>query len=352
LVYSEGLRLKASTIRVLLVDDFRPWFRVVFAILGKQSELEVIGEASDGLEAVQKAQELQPDLILLDIGLPNLNGIEAARLIRKLSPDSKILFVSQESSADLVREALRTGAEGYVLKADAGRELLTAVNAALRGERFVGSRFADYAVTGDSDTRVTKSIRSNHVIEMPQPQGIQITHSHTAAFYSDDYVFLEYFTQFIGAALKAGNSAIVVATESHQDSLLPRLQAYGLDIGAAIKQGRYMALDAAKAVSIFMVNDLLDSARFLEVADNLIKAATESATGEHPRVALCGECDPPLWTIGSGEAAIRMERLWNVVAVRYNVDILCGYPLSGFRGEQDKHMFREICAEHSAVYSR
>jgi DNA-binding NarL/FixJ family response regulator len=109
--------------------------------------LQVIGEASDGLEAVQKAEELKPDLILLDIGLPTLNGIEAARQIRKLAPESKILFVSQESSADLVQEALSLGAWGYVAKTRAGSELLVAVEEVLHDRRFVGTgwevRFAD-----------------------------------------------------------------------------------------------------------------------------------------------------------------------------------------------------------------
>ena len=113
--------------------------------------MQVIGVASDGLEAVQKAEELQPDLILLDIGLPSLNGIEVARQIRKLSPKSKILFVSQESSADVVQEALRLGAHGYVVKIDARRELLEGVNAVLRGEQFVSARFAGHDFTGASD---------------------------------------------------------------------------------------------------------------------------------------------------------------------------------------------------------
>jgi two-component system nitrate/nitrite response regulator NarL len=90
--------------------------------------LRVIGVASDGLEAVQKAEELQPDLILFDIGLPSLNGIEVARQIRKLSPKSKILSVSQESSVEMVQGALSTGAQGYVVKSDAGSELLAGVN--------------------------------------------------------------------------------------------------------------------------------------------------------------------------------------------------------------------------------
>src|SRR5208337_1963779 len=99
----------------------------------------VIGEVSDGLDAVQKAVELQPDLILLDIGLPSLNGIEAAQRIRKLVPESKIVFLTQESSADVVQEALRLGARGYVVKMMAGSELLTAVEAVLLGKPFFSS---------------------------------------------------------------------------------------------------------------------------------------------------------------------------------------------------------------------
>jgi DNA-binding NarL/FixJ family response regulator len=131
-----------SSVRVLVVDDFEPFLRFICAMLRKGPELQVIGEVSDGLEAVRKAEELQPDLILLDIGLPTLNGIEAARRIRKLSPESKILFVSQEASADAVQEALSLGAAGYVSKAQAGSELLAAVEAVLQGNQFVSSGLA------------------------------------------------------------------------------------------------------------------------------------------------------------------------------------------------------------------
>ena len=110
--------------------------------------MQIVGEASDGLEAVQKAEELQPDLILLDIGLPTLGGIEAARRIRELSPQSRILFVSQETSVHVVQAALAEGAKGYVVKTDLRRELLTAVDAVLRGEQFVSRRFPGYAFVG------------------------------------------------------------------------------------------------------------------------------------------------------------------------------------------------------------
>src|SRR5271155_1327046 len=106
-------------------------------MLAMKRELQVVGEASDGPEAVQKAAELKPDLILLDIGLPTLNGIEAARQIRKLVPECKIIFLSQESSSEIIEEAMNVGASGYVVKSMAGHDLLTAVESVLLGGTFV-----------------------------------------------------------------------------------------------------------------------------------------------------------------------------------------------------------------------
>ena len=129
--------MSSSTVRVLVVDDYEPFRRFVCSTLGKTPEFEIVGEASDGAEAIRRAEELKPDLILLDIGLPTLNGIEVARRMRTLTPDSKIIFVSQESSRDVVQEALNTGARGYVLKTGAARDLLIAVEAVLEGRQFV-----------------------------------------------------------------------------------------------------------------------------------------------------------------------------------------------------------------------
>ena len=126
-----------SPLRVLLVEDFLPFRRFVSLMLSKRSDLQIIAEVSDGLEAVQKAEELKPDLILLDLDLPGMNGMDAARQIRKLAPESKIIFVSQESATDIVQAALGLGAAGYVVKARAGEELPTAVESARLGKQFV-----------------------------------------------------------------------------------------------------------------------------------------------------------------------------------------------------------------------
>jgi DNA-binding NarL/FixJ family response regulator len=123
--------------RIMVVDDFKDWRLKVCSILEQSRELLVVGEASDGAEAVRKAQELQPDLIVLDIGLPKLNGIEAAPRMSEVSPGSKIIFLSQDNDADAIQAALSSGACGYVHKLSAGNELLSAVEAVLQGQRFV-----------------------------------------------------------------------------------------------------------------------------------------------------------------------------------------------------------------------
>lgn len=127
-------------IRILVVDDFKSWRHFVSStILLSERGWHIVCEVSDGLEAVKKAEELQPDLVLLDVGLPKLHGIEAARQIRKIVPNVKILFLSALDSLEVVEEALNTGASGYVVKVDAGRELVRGIEAVLKGKRFVSS---------------------------------------------------------------------------------------------------------------------------------------------------------------------------------------------------------------------
>jgi DNA-binding NarL/FixJ family response regulator len=128
-----------STIRVLVVEDFPAFRRFITSTLGARRDLLIIGVASDGPEGVQKAVELKPDLVLLDIGLPTMNGIEAARQIRQLVPAAKIVFLSQESSADVIQLALSTGALGYVVKSKAGSQLIRALDAVNLGKQFVSN---------------------------------------------------------------------------------------------------------------------------------------------------------------------------------------------------------------------
>jgi DNA-binding NarL/FixJ family response regulator len=130
-------------IRILVADDFEPWRRFVSSLIATgKPEWSIVCEVSDGVEAVEKAGDLRPELILMDIGLPKLDGIEAARQISQIASYSKILFLSGFDSLEVVEEALNTGANGYVLKLDAASELIGAVEAVFQGKRFVSSSLA------------------------------------------------------------------------------------------------------------------------------------------------------------------------------------------------------------------
>ena len=321
-----------SSIRVLLADDFKDWRRHVRSLFKTRPEWQVVAEAADGLEAIQKAEELKPDLIVLDIGLPKLNGIDAARRIRKLSPSSKIVFLSQDNDPEVVQAALGTGAQGYVYKTDVRSDLLPAIKAALRDSQFV-----------------SRSLKGHEFAETSEEE---VPHRHEVLFYSDDTVFLDTFARFIAVALKAGDAAIVLATKSHRDSLLLRLKAEGMDTDGAVQQGTYVPLDAADVLSNVMVDGLLDPVRYFGGLGGLIESAVKAARSEQPRVVVCGEGVALLHAAGAADAAIRIEQVCNDLSKTYEIDVLCAYPLNGFHGEENEHDFQSICAEHSAVHSQ
>jgi len=131
-----------ASIRLVIVDDHEVARRGMRSVVGGNSNLEVVAETADGEQAVEMARALRPDIVLLDISLPGISGIEAARRIRDVSPESRIVFVSQHDSLRMAKDALKIGACGYVVKSDAGRDLLTAIQAAREGRVFVSRTLA------------------------------------------------------------------------------------------------------------------------------------------------------------------------------------------------------------------
>jgi DNA-binding NarL/FixJ family response regulator len=132
-----------SPTHVLVVDDHELWRVFLTQFLRRETELQVVVQAADGVEAVHKAHNLQPEVVLLDIGLPGLNGIEAARQIRCASPKSKILFITENRSLEIVEEAMSTGAVGFLVKSDVAKDLRGAIRAILSGQRFLSSCLSD-----------------------------------------------------------------------------------------------------------------------------------------------------------------------------------------------------------------
>lgn len=342
--------MEDSTIRVLVAEDYEPWRRFVLSTLQKFPKLKVVCEVADGLEAVHKATELQPDLILLDIGLPSLSGIEAARQIRESAPSSKIVFLTEDRSQEAAEEALRLGASGYVVKSDAGSELASALKAVLEGKRFTSSSLANYAL-GDEGEQADRSHPGDNVIELPRPPDAGVASRHDVTFYSDDHRFLNELAQFVAGALKSGNSAVIAATEPHRDGLLSRLSAHKLDIGAAIEQRRYIAVDAAHTLSTFMVNSMPNRGLFMKTFGNLVHSAAKASKPGNSHVSVFAECMHLICADGNAEGAIRMEEFSNDLTRTHDADILCGYFTGHAERGMENHIYQRICAAHSSVHS-
>lgn len=184
----------------------------------------------------------------------------------------------------------------------------------------------------------------------PPPNWQEHEHrAHVAQFYAADDFLLDSLSRFVGTALDAGDSAVVLATELHRAGLASRLQGRGLDMAAAIRQGRYMALDAAATLSKFMRDGWPDAARFADVAGGLIARARSAAEGKNSRVVIFGEMVGLLWAKGESQAAMRLEQLWNDLGKTHSFSLRCGYPIKGFHRAEDGEPFLKICQEHSVV---
>lgn len=332
-------------VRVLVVDDYERWRRFAASALQKTSELEIVGEAADGLLAVERAAALQPDLILLDIGLPSQNGIEAALRIRELSPKSKIIFVSENRSIEIAQEAARAGARGYVVKSNAGSELLPAIAAVLEGGYFSSSCLGQDAFTAMVTTQAQENSNLRREVTIPNGNG----HCHEVAFYPDDASFVGGFADFAKAAISDGSHVLVVATEPHRADIRKVLIAKGLDIEQAIQIGTFMEADAHELLSSLLVNEMPERTLVERLATSMLKNGTNASNGREARVAVCGELAPTLLANGNVEAAIQLEHFFDDFTKTNQIDVLCGY-VSNRLPSNDRHVvFERICAEHSVV---
>jgi DNA-binding NarL/FixJ family response regulator len=319
--------------RVLVVVDFEPWRRHVTSTLGESVRWQVVGEAADGPEAIARAADLRPDLILLDVGLPTLNGIETARRILAHDPNVKILFVSEHQSWEVAEAALCTGARGYICKSDSGRELLPAMDAIVDGGRFVAERFGGR-------------------VEKRAPGASQTGRRHEAVYYSSDELMLDDWASTAEDALNAGAAFIVIAFDARLSRLHAMLQARGVDVARAVRDGRYISVTVPEVLSQWIVNGLLDETRFWSGATSIMLAAARASTAEHSRVVACGECAPSLCSQGDAEAAIRLEELWDDVATTYHLDVFCGYAADGCRCDDADGVLSRLRESHTALYAR
>ena len=310
--------------RVLVVEDHDPFRRALCELLQERADVLIVGQAADGLDAIRQAEALRPDVVMLDIGLPTLNGLEVAARIRAVVPDAKLMFVTNESSLEVAEHAFSRGGHGYVYKPRAPRDVLPVLDAIIRGGRFVSGGLERVA-SGDS----------------------LASHRHELLFWSSDAVLIGAYTRFIASALDEDKAVIVLASEAHAESLRRSLQASHVDLALAIRQKRYVPVTPSELLAKVMVNDRPDPTRFRYAAEELLAAVARQATNQHVRVAACGECAPTAWAQGHVEGAIQLEHLWDQLVISHQMDTLCAYPLAA--RDESVPAVRRLCAEHTAV---
>ena len=313
-----------SRLKVLVVEDHEPFRRLFCELLRERADLLIVGEAADGLDAIRQAEALRPDVVMLDIGLPRLSGIEVAGRLRAKVPDAKLMFVTNESSLEVVEQAFRRGAHGYVYKPRVQRDILPVLEAIIRGGRFVSGGLERIA-QGDS----------------------LASHRHDVVFCSSDAVLIGAFSRFIDGELRKGNAVVAVVTAAHERHLQSSLEASHVDVALAIRQQRYLPVNVSELLAKATVNGCPDPLRYLDAAGELLADVARRATDRHARVAGCGEGTSIWWSHGHVEAAIQLEHLWDEIAMSHQMDILCAYQLAA--RDESVPTVRRLCAEHTAV---
>jgi DNA-binding NarL/FixJ family response regulator len=332
-------------LRILVVEDHELFRQCICTTLAQRFEFSVVGEVSNGLESVQKAQELQPDVILLDIGLPGMSGLEVARRVRQSCSHSRILFLSSLRDEDVIREALRLGALGYVEKKRLDMDLLNAMDAICQGRQFVSSGLLtpNHDVPTDSPRVNPHPQEAFSTLSLP---GRELARRHEVQFFPDDATLLEGLVPFLTDALREGNCVIVVATEPHRKAIRHHLQARNLDWAAVTRSEQYVSLDAEQALSAFMDDSEPNWERFCAFFAPLFSHAKTMAESKQKRVMAFGEMVALLCAQGRPGAALRLEWMWNELLKTHNFLLRCGYPLTC---NLDKGLYAQICAEHDAV---
>jgi DNA-binding NarL/FixJ family response regulator len=326
------------TTRVLLVEDHEGFRSYVRSALLQRKELELVGVAGDGLEAVEKCRELLPDIVLMDIGLPRLNGLDAARRILAEFPNCRIVFLTQEHAPEILEEALKLGASGYVLKTRAARDLFPAMQSARQGPPFVSSNGASRT---PAQAAGAVSDRSQTVAQ-PFPA---FTHSHEVHVYPDEESFVAGLASFITRSLSAQKAVLAFFTEQREQRILAAVERSGIDVKALVAAGRFVPRQVSDLATELLLQGRTDRASLVaesvEIVENMVKA------NPGRRVCVCGECATSLFSGGRADAAVVLETIWDELTQRYRLEVFCAYLLADAR--QDAAAYEEIRAAHSLV---
>lgn len=330
--------LRRAIPRVLLVDDHEPFRSFVRSFIEGHAQLS--GEAEDGSIAVQKCVETRPDVVLLDIGLPAMNGMQVARRIQQLVPSCRIIFLTQENSAEIVEEAFRLGAAGYVIKSRASSDLIPAMVAAQNGRYFVGSGVEHSSTVGLLVSNFNGAAKGQTIPSAHTPAA-----HHYVGFYHEDASLVSAFAEFIKRALKDGKAVLSILKDAHCDEVFRSLHAGGIAVNDAIAAQRLAVVKVEPFIAEFMLEERADLEHLSHLAVGTLEDLRKA--NPHATISACGECAPTLLERGKPEVSLQVERAFDEVIKRYEIQLFCGYILNGLQLAQHMPIYQSICSEHS-----
>jgi DNA-binding NarL/FixJ family response regulator len=305
--------------RILLADDYPAMLEAISAVLAPH--YEIVGTVADGRALVEAALRLKPDLIVVDITMPLLSGIEAAVRIKKSLPDMRLLFVTMHASSAYVKAALEVGGTGYVVKSTMREELLDAVQSVLNGRIYVSSSLsAEHP--GQFQDPATMDPRTARILSHPA------RHAHIVYPYTDDRSLVSKVSYFASNGLKRSGAVILITTEAHRYAIKRYLKA-AWKVDALEASGQLFFFDAAETMGRFMANDNPDPRLFEAcLRPSIEHAQRNERTGLKREAWLFGEMVDLLWPVNSAAAEL-LEELGNKVIKEYSIKILCAYSVGG-----------------------
>ena len=306
--------------KVLLVDDHRGVLDRVSATLA--GDFDVAGVATSGRQAIDVAGQISPDLIVLDVNMPGLDGFQTKRALEQAGSRAPVVFLSGLDADEVVIEAIRRGGRGYVVKAHIARDLASALDQVLSGRLFVPSLTSMFELANGT--------------------------GHGMQLYDDLDSFLDGLAALFDRAFRRGDATCVIATEDVREGLGHRLEVLGWDTGGPSGHTRHMVVDVADAMNRFMRNGLPDAGILAEMVSELDQFRREVSVGTSPRLTIFGNVAGSLIAKGNPSAAIALENQWNALTRDLPFFALCGYSTSCFNGDVPE-LWSSACHEHLAV---
>ncbi|HEX3738089.1 MAG TPA: response regulator [Terriglobales bacterium] len=342
-----------SSVEILIADDREPFRRMVRSLVESQPDYHICGEAGDGVEAIERVRQLRPDIVLMDINMPRMNGLEATRVIRSEAPECNVIIVTQNDVTVAREQARSANAKGFVTKSDLARDLLPTIekfrsakpeaheaNIAHKAESSNGR----VAVENNSSLHQTKSA-ADHAEPWCGLLNSAAARDHIVQLYQDQQFLNRAVCRFAAAAITNGEGVILVPTVAHWDAFRPRLEREGVDVKAAEKRGQLTVVDADNLLPTFMRDGMPDSPVFLGLAQNVISHAR--GNGRYPKVRWWGEMVNLLWERGDVAASMQLEDQFDQLAHEQDIAIFCSFLMDNFDGDVHARMLPRLSENHS-----